>query len=212
MTSMGDSRPQVASLAREFRALNAEARELRRRADERWKEAEAIADRMLEMKALLDAEEACQLTVDSVDALLADSIVSGEDHVALTPYVKKPDGRWWYGQLGMTGKELVDQGGTLRILSVGDRPILADLSQIEQVRVMASYHGWRSHDTIGVGAAKFDMNDQTYIALRYSAKTGKLTQPPVLSDPDGGSFAPTTNKLWYVLRWLEEKGVYDTDD
>lgn len=209
MTNTGYSRPQMASLMREFKTLNAESLELRRRADERLKE---VLDRMLEMTALLDAEEACEPTADSLDALLADSIVSGETHWGLTPYVKKPDGRWWFGPLMHTAKELLDHGGVLRILAVGDRPVLAGLTQIEQVRAMASYHGWRSHDTLGAGAAKFDMHDRTYIALRFSTKTGNLTKPPTLSSPDGGSFSPTTRKLWYVLQWLEEKGEVDTDE
>lgn len=149
-----------------------------------------------------------------MDALLADSIVAVREFTGLTPYVKRADGNW-YGPFmpqgrGMTSSELADTSGWLKIVHVGDRPILAGLIQIEKVRVMADYHGWRREE-IFAGLVKLDQN-RTYVDVRFSEKTGRLTRPPEIYCAGDVPFAPSTRKLENVLQWLEERGEVDTDD
>ncbi|MFC9432734.1 hypothetical protein [Nocardia sp. NPDC057030] len=153
-------------------------------------------------------------TVEDLTALAAESVVIVKDSGRIVAHQKLEDGDWYdpiarAAGRGLTPEALRSSYGWIRIVHVGDRPIMAGMTEIEQVRTMAAYHGWRSHD-VGAGAAKFDQNG-CYINLRFSEKTGRLTKPPEFAHFGGGRFAPTAKKLWHVLQYLEDKGEFDDD-
>lgn len=144
---------------------------------------------------------------ERLDTLPAESVVlvpCGLGGVGHYPSYRGRDGLWYSHGVtgkGSSGEQLVRNGGSVTLLYTGDRPVWANMTQIEGVRAEAKRLGWRKMDSLS-SHAKFGRG-LDYIVVRYSG-SGRVTRARRLW-PGGDDLEVTTNVLATVLTWLEEE-------